>query len=169
MLPWINEQVAETKERLQQWRMSRNINVLATVDHVEMASTHVVLGLNIGWENKTLEPITIMEIQVMVYKKKEDELLLRLLPLERFARTDILRTFQRTPLSQFDLPPKAIHTEHIRFLSHGNADVPVGTYTTDIHVTDTNHNIYVRRTHIQVENKMKYRLTEDWTEVTEKL
>lgn len=168
MLPWINEHLNETKERLHQWRISRHVNVLATVDHVELASTHIILGLNVGWENRTDHPITIIEIQVMVYKRKQDELLLRLLPLERFARIDIKKTLEKPPLSQITLPPHEIRTEHIRFLSHGSMDIPPGTYTTDIQIRDADQNTYSRRTKILVENKMKYRLTEDWTEVTEK-
>jgi hypothetical protein len=166
MLPWINEQLNETKEQIHKWRLSRNVNVLATVDHIELASSHIILGLNVAWENKTNDPIAIIEIQVMVYKRRDEELLLRLLPLERFGRPDIKRTLEKSPLSQITLPPREIHTEHIRFLSYGNFDLPPGTYTTDILIRDTNHNTYTRRTKIDVENKMKYRLTEDWTATT---
>ncbi len=163
MLPWINEQLSETKEHIRQWRMSRNVSVMATVDHVEIGSSHIVLGLNVSWENKTNHPITVIEIQVMIYRRRDDELLLRLLPLERFARIDIKRTLEKPPLSHFTLKPKEIHTEQIRFLSHGNFDIPPGNYTIDILIRDTKHNSYTRRTKIQVENRAKYRLTEDWT------
>jgi hypothetical protein len=166
MLPWINEQLNETKEHIHQWRMSRNVNVMATVDHVELASTHIILGLNVGWENKTETPIIVVEIQVMIYKRKDHDLLLRLLPLERFARKDIRRTLEKPALSQFKLKPKEIHTEHIRFLSIGSFDIEPGTYTTDIQIRDTKHNTYTRRTKIDVVNKMKYRLAEDWTLTT---
>ncbi len=166
MLPWINEQINETKQDLHLWRLSRRVTASASVDHIELASNHIILGLKVAWENKTNDPITIIEIQVMVYQRKDDELLLRLLPLERFARIDIKKTLEKPPLSQITLQPKKIHTEQIRFLSHGNFDIPPGTYTVDILIKDTNHNNYTRRTKIEVENKMKYRLTEDWTETT---
>jgi hypothetical protein len=166
MLPWINEQLQETKQSIHLWRMSRNVNVLAEVDHVELASTHTILGLHIGWENKSKEPITVMEIQVMVYKRRDDEVMLRLLPLERFKRRDIQRTLDKTALSQFTIQPGEVHAENIRFLSHGETDVPVGTYTTDVLITDTDHNHYSRRIKLNVETRMKFRLEEDWRHVT---
>jgi len=165
---WINQHVIETKERIAQWRNNRTVNVHATVDHVELAGTHTILGLVVGWENLNPAPITIAEIQVVLYQKGQEEILLQMLPLERFGRLDIHRTLLKTPLSQFNLMPKELHTERIRFISHVSRDVQVGVYTVEIQIRDTNHVSYTRRTKIEIENRMKYRLTDDWTETSEK-
>ena len=161
MLPWINEQIDETKQDIHLWRMSRRITASVSVDHIELASNHIILGLEVAWENKSTDPISIIEIQVMVYKRRNNELLLRLLPLERFGRMDIKKTIEKRPLSQITLHPKKLHTEQIRFMSHGNVAIPPGTYTVDILIKDMKYNSYTRRTKIAVENNLKYRLTED--------
>ncbi len=164
MKQWINQNLLEARAELEKWRLNRRVHVLAKVDHVEIGASHLVLGLNVGWHNTTTDPIAIIEIQVMLYRRNDEELLLHLLPLERFARVIGVRAIDRTPLSQFDLPPKETHTENIRFISHARFDIPPGTYIVDIQVRDTNHNSYTRRTKIDIENKMKYRLSEEWTE-----
>jgi hypothetical protein len=127
-----------------------------------VATSHIILGLNIGWQNLTETPIKIMEIQVVLYKPKHDDILRRLLPLERFGRQDIQRTLLKTPLSQFILKPKEIHTEHIRFISHQSLNLAPGTYVIGVQIRDNHHTSYTRRTRIVVENKMKYHLQEDW-------
>ena len=85
---WINQHVVETKERIIQWRTNRTINAHAQVDHVELAGSHTILGLIVGWENRTENPITVVEIQVILYKKGQVDILLNMLPLERFGRQD---------------------------------------------------------------------------------
>ena len=165
---WINQHVVETKERIIQWRTNRTINAHAQVDHVELAGSHTILGLIVGWENRTENPITVVEIQVILYKKGQEDILLNMLPLERFGRQDIQRTLLKTPLSQFKLRPKEIHSERIRFISHISRDIAPGTYVVDIQIRDTNNISYTRRTKIEIATKMKYRLTDDWTESTEK-
>ncbi len=165
MVSWINQHLIEGKELIEQWRINRTVNVLAVVDHIEIAATHVILGLDIGWENRTENPIVIIEIQVAIYKPKEQEELLRLLPLERFGRKDIQRNLLKKPLHQFTLRPYEVHTEHIRFISHGHLNLAPGTYLADIQIRDTHHTSYTRRTKLVMENRMKYRLTEEWQEI----
>lgn len=167
MTYWINQHLIETKELIQQWRMNRNVNVLVKPDHVEIASSHLVLGLHVGWENRTTTPIKVLEIQVMLYKPNELDPFAHLLPLERFERNDISRAFQKTPLSQFVLPPKTIHSENIRFITHQSMDIPSGMYTMDVQIRDISNHTYTRRTKIQIDSKIKYRLADDWTHTTE--
>jgi len=105
---------------------------------------------------------------VVLYKKGQEEVLLNLLPLERFGRLDIQRTLLKTPLSQFKLRPKEIHSERIRFISHQSLEIAPGIYTIEIQIRDSNNISYTRRTKIEIETRMKYRLADDWTETTEK-
>jgi hypothetical protein len=165
---WINQHVSETKELITQWRNNRTVKCHAVVDHVELAGSHTILGLMVEWENLNEKPITIIEIQVVLYEKGHEDVLLRLLPLERFGRQDIQRTLLKTPLSQFKLKPHEPHTEQIRFISHESREITAGVYTVEVQIRDTNHHSYTRRMKIEVENRMKYRLTDDWTETTEK-
>ena len=163
---WINQHLVSTKEAINQWRTNRNVNVTVIADHIEQGISHLVLGLDVGWQNKTAEPITVIEIQVIFYDRKTDAVLLRLLPLERFDRSKPGRAFEKKPLGEFALPPGEIHTEHIRFLSQENVELQPGSYTLDIQVRDTNHHSYTRRTKIELEGRIKYRTTEDWRVVT---
>jgi len=165
MTSWINQHLVETKELIQQWRINRTVSALATIDHVEVGSSHIILGLDIGWENLTEKPIVIVEIQVAIFRRNAHDVLVRLLPLERFGRKDIQRNLIKMPLHQFTLRSHLVHTEHIRFISHGHLNLTPGTYIADIQIRDTHHTSYTRRTKLVLENKMKYRLSEEWQEV----
>ena len=125
---WINQHLIETRDSLRQWRTNRHVKVVANVDHIELAASHIVLGLNVGWGNLTEKSITVIEIQVALYKPKQEDVLLRLLPLERFGRHDLQRTLIKTPLSQFKLKPKEVHMEHIRFISHQSLNLVPAIY-----------------------------------------
>ena len=165
---WINQHVTETKEMFAQWRNNRTVTAHAAVDHVELAGSHTVLGLIVEWQNLNEKPITIVEIQVVLYQKGNEEALLQMLPLERFGRKDIHRTLLKTPLSQFKLNPNEPHREQIRFISHLSHDIAPGVYTVEIQIRDTNHTSYTRRMKIDIESRMKFRLADDWTEEAEK-
>ena len=136
----------------------------ATADHVELSSTRLVMGLQIGWINETDNPIPIKTIKMRLYLRGTKNEPLRFYPLERFARVVGEQSLQKTPVFAFTLPPKEIHAEQIRFLSPGVLDIPAGNYTVEIQITDTSNTSYTNRTTLQVESKIKYRQSEEWLE-----
>jgi hypothetical protein len=138
------------------------LDLAVTVDHVELSTKHLVLGLKLDWLNRTSDSIRIQDVGVMVYldgRKKEP---LRFFPLERFARAQIKREIQKTAIRPFTLPPDAIYTEQIRFISQEVLDIPPGTYAMDVQLMDTDNTSYLNRVKFPVEGKVKYRRSEEW-------
>jgi len=74
------------KQLIGGWEENRKVSMAATVDHVELSSAHLVVGLEIDFQNKTDDPIPIKEIRVRVYMGGRREEPLRFYPLERFER-----------------------------------------------------------------------------------
>ena len=122
------------------------------------------MGLQIGWTNRTDNPIPIKEIQVRLYPHGRNKEPLRFYPLERFARVIGKMALQKTPVRPFTLPPKETYAEQIRFLSQEVLDIPPGNYTIEVQITDTSDTSYTNRTTIQVRSKIKYRRSEEWQE-----
>ena len=138
-----------------------NIRSEATVDHVELTSSHLVIGLNLDWLNETGEPIPIKEIGMRLYLGKNKEPL-NFYPLERFQRVSSLRAIQKTPLQAFTLPPKEVHSEQIRFICQEVRDLQPGSYLIEVQLMDTHENICVNRMKIHIQAKNKYRRSDEW-------
>jgi hypothetical protein len=136
--------------------------MVATADHVELTATHLVMGLQIGWHNRTDNPIPIKEIQMRVAMRGRSEEPLRFYPLERFVRIPTQRALQKTPVRPFVLPSHETYTEQIRFISQEVLDIPPGNYTVEVQITDTSDTRYSSQTKIQVPSKIKYRRSEEW-------
>ncbi len=157
------------------------VAVSATVDHIEVGPNHLILGLNLDCQNRSDEPLSIVDMQAKLYRRHdtrgiapntvlddlvEAKILLHLLPLENFARQPGLKPFKKKPLSYFSLSPRTTHTVHIRLVCHQGYNIQPGIYTVDITLQDASHNRYTRRTKIHVENKMKYRTSADWNDLS---
>ena len=132
------------------------------VDHVELTSTHLVIGFQMGWINRTENPIPIKNIQMKLYLHGKRHEPLTLYPLERFTRVPNQKGFHKTPMRPLTLPAQGIYAEQIRFISQEVLDLPVGKYTLEIILTDTGDNLYTNQVTIHVESKIKYRLSEEW-------
>lgn len=141
---------------------SDKLSVAVTVDHVELSSTHLVLGLKIDWRNRTDDPIRIQDVGVQVYLSGRNREPLRFFPLERFARVLNKREIQKTPVRPFTLPPDEIHSEQMRFISQEVVDIPAGNYAMDVQVMDTENISYANRVKFPVEGRVKYRRSEEW-------
>jgi len=157
MIAWIQQLIGGSPT-------NRKVSLVVTADHVELTSTHLVMGLQIGWTNRTDNPIPIKEIQVRLYPHGRNKEPLRFYPLERFARVIGKMALQKTPVRPFTLPPKETYAEQIRFLSQEVLDIPPGNYTIEVQITDTSDTSYTNRTTIQVRSKIKYRRSEEWQE-----
>ena len=156
MIAWIKQLIADLG--------SRELSLVATADHLELTATHLVLGLKLDWRNQTDISAPIKEVQVMMYLHGQNKEPLRFYPLERFERVFGQRALQKTPIGPFTLPPKEIHSEHIRFLSQEVLDIPPGNYVIDVYIEDASEASYTNRTKIQLTGKMKYRRSEEWQE-----
>ena len=153
MINWIKQLVGD-----------RRVLLEATADHVELTSSHLVMGLQLAWQNQTDHPIPIKEIQVRVYLHGRKKDPLRFYPLERFERVPTHQALQKTPVRPFTLPSKETYTERIRFISQEVLDIPAGNYTAVIQVKDTSDISYTNRITLQVQTKIKYRRSEEWPE-----
>jgi len=147
---------------IKQWLGSEKVSLDVIVDHVELTSTHLVVGLQMGWTNRTDKPIPIKEIQVKLYLHGKRSEPLGLYPLERFTRVPNQRGFHKTPMRPLTLPVKEIHVEQIRFISQEVLDLPVGKYPLEVIITDTSDISYTNQISILVESAIKYRLSEEW-------
>lgn len=139
----------------------------ATVDHVELSATYLVLGLKIDWCNETNNPIPIKEIHLTVYMGGWGEEPLRFDPLERFERVLTHWGVQKTPVRPFTLTPHEIYTEQIRFISRQVLDIGPGSYAADIQLTDTGETSYINRIEIRVQSEVKHHRKEEWQEEEE--
>ena len=150
------------KQLIGGWGEGRKVSLAAMVDHVELSSAHLVLGLKIDWRNETDDPIPIKEILVSVGLGGRAEEPLWFYPLERFERVSIKKGMEKTPVKPFSLPPHKIHTEQIRFISQEVFDIAPSNYTMHVQLTDTNNGSYTNRIKIRVGSEIKYRLSEAW-------
>jgi hypothetical protein len=147
---------------IEKWRTKGKLTLVATVDHVELTSTHLVIGFKLEWGNRTDDAIAIKDIQVQVYLNGRDKEPLRFYPLERFARVIGQRAIQKTPIGEFTLPVNEVHAEQIRFISQEILDIPAGKYTVEVQIEDADDNRHTSRTLMELESKSKYRRSEEW-------
>jgi hypothetical protein len=119
------------------------------------------LGLTFEWLNETRNPILIREIRLWLYLNGRGEDPLRFHPLERFAHVIGHLGIQKSPLSPFKLPVKQVYTDSLRFICQDVRDLPVDTYAAEIEAKDDDGNSYLTRTHLVVENSMKYRRSDE--------
>ncbi len=157
--------IALLKQLINEWGgISPSLGVVVKSDHVELSSTHLVIGVEIDWTNQGTELISVREIQMGIYLAKRSKEPLRFYPLERFARVFTHRAIQKSPLHAFKIPPHHSHSERIRFISQEVRDIPPGTYMVDIVVKDIHEVRHVSRTEIELVAKQKYRRSEEWDE-----
>ena len=147
----------------EKWQSGRKLAVEATVDHVELTSYQMVLGLQIHWFNRSEDPLWVKDIVVKLYLQKRDKEPFRLYPLERFERLQTGPGFDKLPLSAFTLPANELYTERIRFISQQLLDIAPGVYRVEIEIKDRSDAIHLGKTEIQVESRRKYRKSEAWT------
>ena len=152
------------KELIGSWGKTRKVSMAATVDHVELSSTHLVVGLGIDFHNKTDEPIPVKEIRMIAYINGRRAEPLRFYPLERFERAMNNNRISKKNVRPFTLPPHEIHTEQLRFISQEVVDISPGGYAINVELTDTSSASYKSRVKIRVDKSIKYRRDEAWQE-----
>lgn len=155
MIAWIKQLVGVRKS-------DPRVSVVARADHVELSSTHLVIGLRIDWGNHTKVAIPVKEILLRIYLGGLKHEPLRFYPLERFARVETQRALKKTPVRPFTLPAEEVFSEQIRFLSQEVLDIRPGSYTVEIEVKDTNDVSYTNQLSISLPSKIKYRRSEEW-------
>ena len=87
------------------WGEKRRVSMAAMVDHVELSSTHLVMGLKIDWRNETGHPISIKDIQMRIHQAGPGREPLRFYPLERFGRVLNKTRILKSPLDRSRFPP----------------------------------------------------------------
>jgi len=150
------------KQLLGNWKGSSKISAAVAVDHVELSSTRLVFGLNLGWRNETHDAIPIKEVRVLLFLHKRSVEPLRCYPLERFEHVIGHQAVQKTPVRPFTLPSGEIHTENLRFICQEVFEIPPGTYAAQIETRDIDGYGYINRVKIRIENEVIYRRSEEW-------
>ena len=133
-----------------------------TTDHVELTSVHLVLGLQLQWENRTEESIPVKDIQLALDVHGPKKEYLHFYPLERFERSSHRNAIEKSPMRPFTIPGQGARTENIRFISQEVLDLDKGSYAGILHVTDVNEAAHDYKVHVRVRNEHKYRHTEEW-------
>jgi hypothetical protein len=150
------------KQLIGDLRSNRHLSLAAKAEHVELTSTHLVLGLKIEWLNKTDTAISVKEFHIRVYILGLMKEPLQFFPLERFERVLTHRAIQKKPVRPFSLPPGQVYSDQIRFISQAVQDIEPGKYTVDFVTKDANDVTYTNRLEIELTSKQKYRHSEDW-------
>jgi len=150
------------KQLIGDLRSNRQLAVAANAEHIELTSTHLVVGLKVEWLNKTETAISVKEFHIKVYTLGMMKDPLQFFPLERFERVLTHRAIQKKPVRPFSLPPGQIYSDNVRFISQAVQDIEPGKYMVDFVTKDTNDVIYTSRLEIELTGKHKYRRSEDW-------
>ena len=140
----------------------RKIALTASADHVELTADHLVLGLELCWQNQTDAPISVKDVQLKVALPGRGKEPLRFYPLERFLHVPNHRAVQKKPVRPFTLPIGEPHTEQIRFISQEVLDLPAGSYAAAIELKDTGDISYINETTLRIRNEIRYRRSEEW-------
>jgi hypothetical protein len=138
------------------------VAVDVVTDHVELTSAHLVLGLQLQWNNRTANSIPVKDIQLKVYVRGEKKDALNFYPLERFERSAVRKAIVKSPIRPFTIPAHEARTEQIRFISQEVLDIEKGSYAAALQVTDVNEAVYEYKVRVRVRNEQKYRHTEEW-------
>lgn len=142
----------------------RKVSLEVTARHVELTPTHLVIGLQIDWLNRTDKPIPVKEIRMKLYLHGPNREPLRFYPLERFERITGKMLLRKSPVRPFTLPVFELYTEQIRFLCQDVLDIPPRSYTVEIEIIDTSDTSYTDRTKMALPKKIKYRQSQEWRE-----
>ena len=143
--------------------MGTKVSAGATADHLELSEACTVLGLKISWFNLTHKPIFINDLELKLYLDGKNQEPRSFSPLERFARVAGQRTFQKAEFTWAMLPPGEHHVEEVRFLYEEAVDIPPGKYRIELEITDLESTRYTVRTDLQINAKIKFRQTEEWS------
>ena len=155
--------LSQGKELVHNWRANREIDLGATVDHIELGDAHLTLGLNLAWHNKTHAPIEITDIQLRLYMSKFDDHPVRLYPNGRFAKIPGQKMFNKLPnVGSFVLEPDATHVEHLRFLTRAMLEIKEGNYRVEVLLHDARGLSYKQQATVALETKLKYRVSQEW-------
>ena len=113
------------------------MHVDAATDHIELADTYFMLGLNIGWENQTESEETLLfKRYIFVFFPKD----VITNPFGSIIRV-ILRLPGQKVISKtsgtkfFKLPAGESHVAGIRFYTRSRSNLEEGTYPVDVHTT----------------------------------
>jgi len=137
--------------------------VEVSVDHVELADTYLMLGLNLAWHSKLTEPTPVQEVQIKLFNRGAKEELIWFDPQGHFTRIPGQRVIKKSVgAKSFVLPAGGFHVEHIRFFTRATLDLPEGKYPVDIHAK-VDGGTYLHEADIHIIKRDKYRTTEAWT------
>jgi len=138
------------------------LHVEASVDHVELAEAYLMLGLNLAWYAKMVDPLPVQEVQIKLFCKGAKEELIWLYPQGHFTRIPGQRVIRKTiGTKSFVLPAGGFHVEHIRFFTRSVLDLPEGMYPAEVHA-QVPEGTYLHETNLLIKNRDKYRTSEAW-------
>jgi hypothetical protein len=140
----------------------QEIALHASADHVELTADHLVIGLELSWQNRTAAPISVKDIQLQLVLSERGKEPLRFYPLERFEHVSNRRALQKKSIRPFTLPPDQPHAEQIRFISQEVRDIPAGKYEAAIDILDLNEISHRNEITLRFRSEIKYRQSEEW-------
>ena len=112
----------------------RTLHAELELDHVEISSENVILGLQIKWSNSTHDRIDIRGVVIKLFHKGKKETPIQLIYHGRFVRIPYQKAVTKIAgATSFHIGSDASQTECLRFLTCEIRDLFPGTYAAELH------------------------------------
>ena len=136
----------------------RTLQAEMELDHVELSSDSLILGLQLTWKNATEAPVEIHEVAVSLFHQGKTVMPLPLAYNGRFVRIPYQKTVTKIAgVRSFHIDAGVSHTENLRFLTREILDLKEGAYPIELHTT-VNDGTYLHSFDLKVANTLKNRI-----------
>ncbi len=106
------------------------------LDHVELSSEQVIVGLGVKWMNETAEPLDIREVTVNLFQRNQREPLAHLTYNGRFVRIPFQKAITRIAgANSFHVAAAGVAVENLRFLTREINNLRDGVYIAELYTT----------------------------------
>lgn len=138
------------------------LDVAVSVDHVELADTYLIIGLNLCWHNLTSEPIAVKEVRVKLIPNGRNQEPIKFYAQGHFARIPFQSAIKKKVGAKgFKLPAGETRTEGTRFFTRAILDITPGTYLAEVQAIVA-EGAFSNEVIVEITNRMKYRTSEAW-------
>ena len=137
----------------------RTLQAELELDHLELSSDSLIVGLQITWKNATEIPIEIHEVMLGLFHAGRAAPPLSLAYNGRFVRIPYQKTVTKIAgVSSFRVDAGESHVENLRFLTREILDLKEGTYSVELHTT-VDDGTYLHTFDLKIVDKLKCRLS----------
>ncbi len=133
----------------------RSLYADVDLDHIELASEQLILGVRLKWSNTTLEALDIGNVAIQIYHRANET------PLHfsyngRFVRIPYQNGVSKVAgATSFLIGAGATQTQCLRFLTYDINDLSVGKYAAEVHSTVAD-GTYVHEFELEVCSQIKH-------------